>query len=58
MKAEQARACWKSVLRNHPFFKYSGYQPWGWDWPTFHACYPNDARRLREIVDITEGADR
>jgi hypothetical protein len=37
----------KSIFRNHPFFKYAGYQPWGWDWQTFGACYPRSCKILR-----------
>lgn len=40
----------KSIRRNHPFFKYAGYQPWGWDWQTFRACYPRGARILYQAL--------
>ena len=58
MTEQQARAVWKAILRNHPFFRYAGYQPWGFDWATFNACYPRSAKILREAIrtaTLTEG---
>ena len=41
----------KSIRRNHPFFN-GGYALYGYDWNTFHACYPLSAVILhRELFE-------
>ena len=48
----QALAIWKAIRRNHPFFKDGG--AFGFDWNTFHACYPNDCAILRHAIATAE----
>jgi hypothetical protein len=44
------KAIARSIFNNHPFFKYSGWQPFGWDWRTFGILYPRSAAILREAL--------
>lgn len=45
----------KSIWRNHPFFN-CGYQPFGYDMPTFRACYPRSAAIYKHFAAIARGA--
>ena len=55
MTPDEALAILRAIRRNHPFFRYAGYQPWGFDMPTFRVCYPRSARIWRELSAIVEG---
>lgn len=48
MNPQTARSVWKSIIRNHPFFQAGGM--FGFDWQTFHVCYPNDCAILRAVL--------
>ena len=44
------KAIARAIFRNHPFFRYAGYQMFGWDWRTFGLLYPRSAMVLREAL--------
>lgn len=48
MDAKQGLAVWKAIRRHHPFFRAGG--AFGFDWRTFHVCYPTDCAILRVAV--------
>lgn len=55
MDKQTARAIWKSILRNHPFFKHSGYQAFGYDLRTMVACgYQRAADVLAYAITVAE----
>ena len=50
MNRSTALATWKAIRRHHPFFRSGGM--FGFDWRTFHVCYPADCAILRQAVRI------
>ena len=48
MTSAEAKAILRSILKHHPFFRYAGYQPWGWDFRTFALLYPYGAMIYRK----------
>ena len=56
MTRQDAKAIWRCIVRRHPFFRQSGYQPFGWDYRTLYACgYVRTAMILRRCVRIASG---
>lgn len=58
MDKAQAIACWRSIRRNHPFFKGAGYQPWSWDWRTFRMLYPRTCWVIDNVIRPAARGDR
>ena len=50
MSRSQALSVWKSIRRNHPFFREGGM--FGFDWNTFHVVDPYACAVLRQAVKV------